>query len=201
MIRQRVNLRTPTLAFLVRALTVVLGLALVWYGLMLALLAVKVSPDTVNAISGYRSIYDHAASLRLDDFTTAVRWIGGVAGFLAFLLFGYLAIQELPRPYLARREVPLAEELTGTTLVKPRAIERVAELAATGNGEVVSAAGRLGDGELNLAVGVRRATTAAATLRDVRSRARNELDRHGLPSLPVNVTLTDYDRNRRRELS
>ena len=82
MIRQRVHLRTPALAYLVRLLTVVLGLALVWYGLMLVLLAAKVSPHTVNAISGYRSLYDDAAALTQNDFTTTVRWIAGVAGFL-----------------------------------------------------------------------------------------------------------------------
>jgi hypothetical protein len=77
----------------------------------------------------------------------------------------------------------------------------VAELAARGNAEVASVAGRLGDGELNLAVGLRRAATAADALRDVRSRVRTELDRHELPALPVNVNLTEYDRNRRRELA
>ncbi|HEY2317864.1 MAG TPA: hypothetical protein VGH67_06160 [Solirubrobacteraceae bacterium] len=201
MIRQRVNLRTPALAYLVRILTVVLGLALVWYGLMLALLAAKVAPHTVNAISGYRSVYHDAATLSAHDFTTLVRWIAGVAGFLAFLLFAYLAVQELPRPYLARGEVPLTEEETGTTVVRPRAIERVAELAARGHSEVASAAGRLGDGELNVAVGLRRAGTAPTALRDIRTRVRAELDRHELPALPVNVTLTDYDSNRRRELA
>jgi hypothetical protein len=200
-IRQRVHLRTPALAYLVRLLTVVLGLALVWYGLMLVLLAAKVSPHTVNAISGYRSLYDDAAALTQNDFTTTVRWIAGVAGFLAFLLFAYLAVQELPRPYLARGDVGLAEDRRGTTVVKPRAIERVAELAARGNDEVASAAGRLGDHELNVAVGVRRAATAADTLRDIRTRVRSELHRHELPELPVHVTLTDYDRKTRRELS
>jgi hypothetical protein len=200
-IRQRVSLRTPVLAYVVRLLTLVLGLALVWYGLMLALLAIKVSPHTVNTISGYRSLYDAAAGLSPPDFTSAVRWIAGVAGFLAFLLFAYLAIQELPRPYLARSEVSLTEHETGATVVKPRAIERVAELAAHGNPEVASAAGRLGDGELNLSVGLRRAATAAEALRDVRARVRSDLDRHDLPALPVNVTLTDYDRKTRRELS
>ena len=124
MIRQRVNLRTPALAYLARLFTVVLGLALVWYGLMLALLAIKVSPHTVNAISGYRSLYEDAATLSPSDFTAAVRWIAGVAGFLAFLLFAYLAVQELPRPYLARGEIPMTDEPTGVTVVKPHAIER-----------------------------------------------------------------------------
>ncbi len=199
--RQRVNLRTPVFAYVVRLLTIVLGLALVWYGLMAMLLAIKVAPHTVNAISGYRSLYEDVAGLSPHNFTSAVRWIAGVAGFLAFLLFAALALQELPRPYLARGEVPLTEVETGATVIKPRAIERVAELAAHGNPEVASAAGRLGDGELNLSVGLRRAATAAEALRDVRTRVRAELGRHELPKLPVNVTLTDYDRTTRRELS
>lgn len=201
MIRQRINLRTPALAYLVRLLVVVLGLALMWYGLMLALLAVKVAPHTVNAISGYRSLYDDAASVTHADFTRSVRWIAGLAGLLAFLLFLYLAVQEIPRPYLARGEVPLSEAPTGTTTIKPRAVERVAELAAHRHADVGSAAGRLGDRELNISVGVRRATTAADTLRDIRAGIREELRRHELPVLPVNVTLTRYDRKTRRELS
>ena len=43
--------------------------------------------------------------------------------------------------------------------------------------------------------------TAAATLRDVHERVRDQLQRHDLPSLPVNVTLTAYHRTTRRELS
>ena len=201
MIRQRINLRTPLLAYLVRALTVVLGLVLVYYGLMVVLLAVKVSPHTVNSISAYRTLYNDVTGLRPSDFTTLVRLIAGFAGLIAFLLFIYLALQELPRPYLARREVALGEPERGTTVVKPRAIERVAELAAHGNPDVTSAAGRLGDQELTVAVSARRASTAARTLTDVRERVTADLQRHELPSLPVNVMLTGYDRKTRRELS
>ncbi len=205
MIRQRVNLRTPLLAYLVRALMIVLALGLFWYGLMVLLLAVKVSPHTVNSISAYRTLYDDATSLKPADFTTLVRLIAGFAGLIAFLLFLYLALQELPRPYLARGDLKLEAQAQaqapGQTIVKPRAIERVAELAAQGNPDVSSAAGRLGDQELNLSIGARRASTAAETLNDVRARVRADLERHELPSLPVNVTLTGYDRKTRRELS
>ncbi len=201
MIRQRINLRTPLLAYLVRALTIVLALALLWYGLMVVLLSVKVSPHTVNSLSAYRSLYNDVVNLQQSDFTTLVRFIAGFAGLIAFVLFIYLAFQELPRPYLARGDVALEEQERGTTIVKPRAIERVAELAARGNPDVTAAAGRLGDQELNLSIGARRASTAADTLRDVRQRVTADLERHELPHLPVNVTLTGYDRQTRRELS
>jgi len=200
-IRQRINLRTPLLAYLVRALMIVLALGLFWYGLMVLLLAVKVAPHTVNSISAYRTLYDDATSLKPADFTTLVRLIAGFAGLLAFLLFLYLALQELPRPYLARGDLKFEAQEPGQTIVKPRAIERVAELAAQGNPDVSSAAGRLGDRELNLSIGARRASTAAETLNDVRARVSADLERHELPSLPVNVTLTGYDRKTRRELS
>lgn len=201
MIRQRVNLRTPILAYLVRALLIVLALGLFWYGLMIVLLAVKMSPHTVNAISGYRTLYHDAANLRQADFTTIRRLIAGFAGLIAFLLFLYLVPQALPRPYLARSEVELHERELGTTVVKPRAIERVAEFAARGNADVISASGRLGDQLLNVSIGTRRASTAGEILGDVRRRINAELDRHQLPDVPVNVTLTDYVRKTRRELS
>ncbi len=201
MTRQRVHLRTPLLAYLVRALTIVLALGLFWYGLMVVLGAVKVSPHTINTLSAYRTLYHHATSLKASDFTTRVRFIAGIAGFLAFLLFIYLAFQELPRPYLARGTMTLDDQKRGKTIIKPRAIERVAELAARGNPDVTSAGGRLGDQELNLSIDTRRASTVADTLRDVRERVQADLATHELPNLPVNVTLAGYDRQTRRELS
>jgi hypothetical protein len=67
MIRQRINLRTPALAYLVRLLTALLALALFWYGLMVVLLAVKVSGHTVNELSAYRTLYHDAADVTSSD--------------------------------------------------------------------------------------------------------------------------------------
>jgi hypothetical protein len=201
MTRQRVNLRTPGLGYLVAALSVVLALALVWYGLMVVLLAVKVAPHTVNSLSAYRTLYDDAASLKRTDFTTLRRLIAGFAGLIAFLLFIYLASKAWPRPYLARGEITVDQAQHGRTAVQPRAIERVAELAARGNPDVTAARGRLGDEELSVGIDSRRASAVAETLRDVHQRVGAELQRHELASLPVNVTLTGYFRQTRRELS
>jgi hypothetical protein len=201
MIRQRINLRTPVLAYIVRALTLVLALGLVWYGLMVVLLAVKVSPHTVNSISAYRTLYDDITQIKASDFTTLVRFLVGIAGLIVAVVFVYLALQEIPRPYLARGEVDLQDHERGVTVIKPRAIERVAELAARANENVTAASGRLGDQQLSLEVAMRRASVAAETLADVRTRVLADLDRHQLPDLPVNVTLTGYDRTTRRELS
>ena len=201
MIRQRVNLRTPLLAYLVRALTVLFGLALVWYGLMVVLLAVKVSAHTVNNLSAYHTLYDDVAGLSRKDFTTTVRLIAGFAGLLAFLVFLYLATRELPRPYLARGDIPVDRNQHGRTLVKPRAIERVAEFAALEHPDVTAAAGRLGDRELSVEISSRRTSTLARMLPDVQKRVTADLERHELPALPVNVTLTGYDPTTRRELT
>ena len=201
MIRQRINLRVPALSYVVALLTFVLGALLLWYGLMVVLLAVKVSPHTVNSLSAYRTLYDDAVDLKRSDFTTLRRLISGFAGLIAFVLFIYLAFKAWPRPYLARGEITLADDQRGMTTIEPRAIERVAELAARGNPDVTSASGRLGDEELSVGVGARHASSAAQTLQDVHERVRSELERHDLPSLPVNVTLTGFDRQTRRELS
>jgi hypothetical protein len=201
MIRQRVHLRTPAFGYLVVLLTVVLALALVWYGLMVVLLAVKVAPHTVNSLSAYRSLYDDAVGLKHSDFTTLRRLIAGFAGLIAFLVFLYLAFKAWPRPYLARSDVKLQDADHGVTNVQPRAVERAAEIAAQGNPDVTDASGRLGEDELTVNVNTRRASTVARTLQDVHQRVGAALDEHDLPNLPVNVTLTGYDRQNRRELS
>jgi hypothetical protein len=201
MMRQRVKLRTPLLAWVVRVLTLALALALVWYGLMAVLLAVKVSSHTVNGLSGYRSLFHDVAGLRPANFDTAVRLIAGIAGFIAFLVFLYLAVQELPRPYLTRSTVELLASDRGATTVRARAVERVAERAAQGNADVTAAAGRLGIGELDVGIGVRRASAVAEALRDVRSRVIEDLGRHELPEVRVNVTVVNYKGTKRRELT
>jgi hypothetical protein len=201
MTRQRINLHAPAFSYIVAVLTLVLGGLLLWYGLMVVLLAVKVSPHTVNSLSAYRTLYDDAADLTRGDFTTLRRLIAGFAGLIAFLVFLYLAFKAWPRPYLTRGEISLEDHVHGTTTIEPRAIERVAELAACGNADVTSASGRLGDEELSVGIAARHASAVAETLRDVHQRVRSELERHDLPSLPVNVTLTGYDRQTRRELS
>jgi hypothetical protein len=200
-IRQRINLRTPLLAYVVRALTVLLGAVLVWYGLMVVLLAVKVSPHAVNAISAYRTLYSHAAGLTADDFTTPRRLIAGCLGLLVFLTCLYLAWQEFPRPYLARGAFTVGDRDRGQTTIQPRAVERAVEMAATANRDVSSATGRLGDDQIDVHIHVRTARLVAETLRDVHARTSHALTEHGLPSMPVNVTLTGYDRNTTRELS
>jgi hypothetical protein len=200
MLRQRLRFRGSPLAFLGRALIVLLAAALVWYGLMLLLLALKVDPDTVNDLSGYRSAYDYLADLESDDVDGQFRLIAGLAGLACFLLFGYLALKELPHPYLARSDLQLAEQEHGVTEIGPRAIERVAEAAALELPAVASAAGRYGTDDLALNVSLSRARDLGETMRAVHTRALERLAEHGLPALPVNVTLTGYERKGRREL-
>ena len=52
MVRQRLRIGSSPLALLGRIVLVLFALALVWYGAMLVLLAFKVSPHTVNDLSG-----------------------------------------------------------------------------------------------------------------------------------------------------
>ncbi len=186
--RPRVHLHTPATALLVRALAVLLALALLWYGAMVVLLAVKVSPHTVDSLSAYRALYDHLTRLHEHDFTTLVRVVAGVAGVVACFVLVFLAFEEIPRPYLARSQVRLQEGEHGRTLLAPRAIERMAEIAARGSDGVTAASGRLDGRQLGVLIGVSR-TNPAEVLEDVRRRVRSDLERHELPSLPVNVTL------------
>ena len=200
MLRQRLHSRGSRLRLVGRILVVLLALALIWYGLMIVLLAVGIAPKTVNLLSGYRSAFDYLAGLDAQDISPLARAIAAGAGLLAFLVFGYLAFKEPPRPYLARGDIDLVDDERGTVVVEPRAIERAAELAALEHGAVSAAAGRFGD-ELKVAVTVSRARDLHETLDDVGARVAAALERHGIPPAPVQVTLTGFDRKQRRELN
>lgn len=201
MLRQRLRERTSPLMFLGRLVTLVFALALVWYGLMTLLLALKVSPATIDTISGYRTAFDWLSGLAPADVDgAATRAIVAAAGVAAFLLFGYLAITQLPRPYLARRDLELTADDRGEVTVEPRAVERLAEVAATAHPAVTGARGRYSSDDLSVDLTVRRARDLADTLHDAQRRVALALEQHELPAMPVNVTLTGYDRRHRREL-
>lgn len=199
--RQRLRERTSFLILAGRLVALLVGLAMVWYGLMTLLLAVKVSASTVNSLSGYRTAFNWLSGLTPSDVDgSTTRAIIAGSGVVAFFLFGYLAFKQLPRPYLARRELPLYSEPRGEVRVEPRAVERLAEIAATSDSAVSNARGRYSVDDLAVDVTVRRARDAAATLREAQSRVARALAEHELPEMPINVTLAGFDRSDRREL-
>jgi hypothetical protein len=199
--RPRVRSTSSPLRLVGRVLVLVLAGALIWYGLMTALVATKlISADTADQLSGFRTAFDYLAGLTPADFSTTTRLIIAGAGVVAFLFFGWCALKELPRPRLARGRLELAADERGFVHVEPRAIEHVAETAATENPAVTDASVRYGDDDLAVGISVRRAREVADTLHDVQARVRRALDEHGLPTVPVEVTLTGFDRHHRREL-
>ncbi|MBV8954850.1 MAG: hypothetical protein JO153_06710 [Solirubrobacterales bacterium] len=199
--RQRIRERPSVLMVVGRIVPLVLALGLIWYGLMVLLLALKVSPSTINSISGYRTAFNYLSGLTPSDVDGGVtRAIIAGSGVLAFFVFGYLALKQLPRPYLARRELPLATDDHGEIHVEPRAVERLAEVAATMNPAVTDARGRYSVDDLSVDVSVRRARDLAEILQDTQRRVSDALQQHELPAMPVNVTLAGYDRRQRREL-
>lgn len=200
MLRQRLRTRGNPLAFVGRLLVVLIALALVFYGAMLLLLALKVSPATVQSISGYRSTYGTLTGIHAADVTGTVRLITAAAGLLALLVFGYLAYRELPRPYFARTYTELVCTERGDTTIAPRAIERIAEGAALGQPGVTGVAGRYGGDAVAVNVTVDRARVIADALEGVHVRVIEAIDQHGLPHMPVLVTLTGFDRKHKREL-
>jgi hypothetical protein len=201
--RQRVRAHTSPVSYVGRLLLVLFCLALIWYGLMVLLLALGVlRADTVDSISYLYSGFEYVSGLQAPDVSGIVRLIMLVGGLVAFMLFLYLALKEIPRPYLARHTLELGEDDRGVVAVDPRAIERAGEGAAYGNPAVASAVGRYTDDDLELDVHVSRPREVPETLRDVQQRVTDALGRHDLPAHPVSVILTGYEPDRpRRELT
>lgn len=201
MLRQRLRLRRSAVAHLGRALLAALCLALIWYGLMLVLLALKVSPEAVNSISGYRTAYDALAGLTAEDVNPSTRLIAAPVGLIAFVFFGYVALKQLPRPHLTRADLRIAEDERGVVDVEPRAIERIAELAVGAQDSVTGVRARFETDRLAVELTARRAREVPETLREAQRRVREAIGDHNLAQLPVDVTLTGFDRKQRRELS
>jgi len=201
MTRQRLRAHDSPLRFLGRVVLVLALLAPLWYGAMLVALALKVSPDAIDTISGYRTAFDFLADLEPDDVDGTMRLIAALSGVAALLVFGYLAWKEIPRPYLSRSDAALRTDGRGALVVEPRAIERAAEVAASAHPWVSEARARYGDDEVTLDVRLDRTGDVAAELRAVQRRTRESLNRHGLPAMPVNVELAGFERKRRRELA
>jgi hypothetical protein len=202
MLRQRLRTRTSPFAFIQRLLEFALASALIWYGLILAGLALDViGRGSADTYGGYRTAYDFAAELLAGQASDSARLIAGIAGVVAFLLLITVAFKQLPRPYLARRDLELEANDRGTVTVEPRAVERLAEGIALQHPAVASASGRFGTDDLAVLLDVRRARDLPETLRTVQRSVSSGLERHGLPTVPVNVTLTGYDRSSKRELN
>jgi hypothetical protein len=199
--RQRLRDRSSRWLVAGQVVTLVFAGLLVWYGLMLLLLALDVSSSTVDSMSGYRTAFDWLSGLTPADVDgTTTRAILAAGGLVAFVVFGYLAIAQLPRPYLARRDLELAADQRGEVTVEPRAVERLAEVAAAADPAVTGARARYSSDDLSVDLTVRRARDLADVLRGAQQRVTEALSRHELPAMPINVTLTGYDRRNRREL-
>lgn len=201
MIRQRIRTRSNDFGgFAGRLLVALVAIALLWYGLMLTLLALKVDRGFVNSISGYRDLFDYLAGLDASDFDSGTRAILAGAGALAFIVFGFLALRAIPRPYLARHDLELDPVMGQGLVVEARALERIIELGAREVGSVTSARARAGAARIELDVGLSDSSEIDSRLRDVQSKARIALERHGIPLRPVDVTLTAIKQRKRREL-
>jgi hypothetical protein len=203
-VRQRVRTRSLAPAVWIgRLLVIAFAAALIFYGVMLVLLALKLAPDKIETISGYATAYDFLAGLTAQDIDSTVRAIVAGAGILCAIVLGWVAYKALPRPYLARGTMHLSGgegETHGHTDVGARAVERLAAYAAGEHPAVSGVTSRLEGEAVTLGVALSRPHEVADVLPDVQRRVRAQLERHELPVLTVNVTLTGLEAGPRREL-
>lgn len=197
--RQRLRLKGSALSAIAgRILVVLLAGLLVWYGALLVLLALKISPQTINDLSGYRDAYNYLSTLQPADID---RLVVAITGLVVALGAGTLVWRGLPRPHLARSALtlPATASQRGQTAIQPRALERAVEGAAIEHPAVHSASARFDDGTLALAITTIDAGNTVRTLHEVRDRAHESLARHQLDLSTVDVTLAGYDHMNRRD--
>ena len=199
MFRQRLRGRVSRLGVLGEIVVVVAALACLWYGLMVVLLSVKVSPGSVETISGYRAIFDYLAGLQPDDVDGRFRLIAGLSGLAVFLVCITLgmarASSPLPRPLRPGADRDERGHARGRT-AHDRARRRD-QCQAT----------RLGNRSGRSLRFLTKSSPSISTLTGRRDRtmrsqkcrkARRDPHRHGLPDMPVSVTLAGSHRKTRR---
>jgi hypothetical protein len=201
MLRQRLRNRGSALSFALHVVVIALSLVLIWGGTTVLLLALKVKPETVQSLTGYASVYDSLRGIGPADLDSTTRAVTAAVGVALMLICGYLSYNMLPRPYLARRDLDLFRDERGEAVVEPRAIERLSEVTAERKAGVAAATGRYGTDELAVDITLSRTRDLAGSLEGVRTAVRAALEEHGLPVVPVNVTLAGYQRKTRRELT
>jgi hypothetical protein len=166
-----------------RLLAALADALLLWYGLMLALLALKVSPHAVNEISGYRTIFDWLAGLQATD---TVRAATAAAGLALCAVCAVLAWRSQPRRTPA---LELPANGRGSVTVAARAIERMAERAAAGAPSVTSASARHTGGAVEIDLTVSDPRALDASLSGAQKRTAEAFATHEIPPPPLNVTL------------
>lgn len=185
-------------AWLVLALT---GLAATYYAVVLALLAAKADPGTLQAISGYRATYDALAGLHTGQATTTARVLAGVGGLAVALVFGRLAVALVPRPHLTTAPLVLDATPGAAVDVHPRVVERVARIAAVRRPGVRDATASYADGVLRVGLSVLTADAIAPALAAVEQAVAADLAAHDLPALALDVTVVRYRPTTTRELA
>lgn len=198
--RQRLGLPTGILTTLGQKLMLLVGLALIWGGAVVALLAAGVAPADVQTSTGFRTVYDQLASVgpaNWDQTTATVIAVAGVVVFLVLLVLGWA--QRLT-PHLARTDLTLTDDELGTVTVDPRAIERTAEIAAGRGAAVHAVRARLGEDEMTITIHARGADEIPDTLRGAQERVRTALQDAGTPQQTVRVVVTRFTAPSTREL-
>lgn len=200
--RQRLRARSSSLGWgVARVLAVLVAVVAIYGGLVVLLLGLAVDRVDLNAVSGYRDVYGALAGLQAGDIDGIVRLVTGIAGLVLFAVCAMLLWRMVPRPYLARSDVRVAADDRGSVTVSARAVERAVEGAALGVPAVTEARGLYGTDHITVEVTASSAGAVVETLGLVRDKARASLQDHGLPSVPVDCTLTSLERKNRRELA
>lgn len=198
--RQRLGLTHTWRTTLGQKLMVVPALALVYGGAVVLALGAGVSPADVDSVTAYRTVQDRLGALDPANWSQGVSIGVAVAGILGLLLLLALGWAQRLIPHVTRAELVLREEDDGRTTVSPRAIERIAEIAARGPG-VKAAKATLGDDDLAIALHANRGDLIPELLPGARTRAHAALRQAGLPDTSaLRVAVTRFTAASKKDL-
>lgn len=193
-----VVLRSARLPWAVaRLLAAVVGLAVAWGGVLVALLAAKVDPASVDRLGGYRAALDWLTGLEAADITATARGVVGIVGLVVGVGALVLLARALPRPALPDRHLAVASD-RGRTRVAARVIERAAERAARRDPAIAKIAASFGDGRVLLSVTLGETREPLFHLENAREQVETVFARLGLRIEGIDVELAAFESTERR---
>ncbi len=177
------------------------ALALIYGGAVAVALSAGVSGSDLSRWTGVDEAYRRVAALDPASWSTTTSAIIAATGIVLALALLRLAWAQRLVPQRVRHAVDLEGSGPGTTTVRPRAIERAAEVAASRDPGVREAKASLGDDAMTVHLHVLDAQRLPELLQDAERSTRTALRDAGIgEDVPIQLTVTRFSAPSRTEL-
>lgn len=198
--RQQLALPTGLATTLGQKFMLIPALALMYGGAVAIARSAGLRGPDLERWTGVSSVVTQVGALNPSTWDQTVAAVVVAAGLVLFPLLLWLAWAQRLVPQRVRHAIDLATHGPGVTSVRPRAVERAAEVAASHDPGIRQARAALTDDGMTIHLHVRDAARLADLLREAEVRAQDALLDAGISDVPLRLAVTRFSAPSRTEL-